>query len=72
VVPARRSSTAVEGRCLAVVEHMSRKVECRSRADHMASLVTRSNSDVFLSVETPEGARLCSPYHDYLRSHGKT
>jgi hypothetical protein len=73
VVSVWRSYSALWGRWPAVVEcNISRKVEWMSRANCMASLVTRSNSDGFFPMGTPGGACLCSPSQGYRRSQGKT
>jgi hypothetical protein len=70
VVSAWWSPRAPRGRCSVMAE--SRKVDWMSRADYMASSVTRSNSDRIFLVGTPEGAPLCSPSQDHWRSHGNT
>lgn len=41
------------------------------RNNCMISIVTRPNSNRFLTVGTPVGAHLCSPSQDYCRSHDK-
>jgi hypothetical protein len=72
VVSARRSSSALWGRCPAVIERdITRKVDLTWRVDCMASSVAGSNSDGFFPVGTPKGASLRSPSQDYRRSRGK-
>lgn len=41
---------------------ISRKVDWMSRVAFMAFLVTRSNSNEFVLIRTPEGACLCNPH----------
>jgi hypothetical protein len=53
-----------------VERDISGKVEVEFNC--MASSVAGSNSDEYLSVRTPEGALLCSPFQDCRRSRGKT
>jgi hypothetical protein len=73
VVSAWWSPTAMRGKCPVMAEcDISRKLNWMSRADYMASSVTRSNSDRIFLMATPEGACLCSPSQDHWRSHGKT
>jgi hypothetical protein len=73
VVSAQWSPSMVWGRRTAVVEcDISRIVDWMSRADCMASSATRSNSDGFFPVGTPEGAHLHVPSQGYLRSPQKT
>jgi hypothetical protein len=70
---AQQSSSSLWGRCPAVVErNISRKVDWMSRTCCMASSVTRFNSNGYYPVETPEGARICSPSRGYRRYHAKT
>jgi hypothetical protein len=72
VVWARCTSSALWGRCPAVVERdTASKVDWAWRADCTAS-VTGSNPDGFFPVETPEGTCLLSPFQDYRISRDKT
>jgi len=68
---AQRSSRALQGICLAVVEcDISRKVDWTWRAECMASSVVGPNSNGLYPVGTPEGALLRSPSKNYRRSRG--
>jgi hypothetical protein len=67
------SSSALWGRCRAVVQHdISRKVVWTSGAECIASSVAGSNPVEFFPMRTPEEAHLCSPLQDYRRSRSKT
>lgn len=55
---ARRSSSVLWGKCLAVIEcDIPRKVDWKSKADCMLSPVIKSNSDGLSPLRTSEGAR---------------
>jgi hypothetical protein len=72
VVSARRSPSALWGRCPAVVGRvLSRRVDWTLGADCMVSSVAGCNSDGYFPVGTPEGARLRIP-QEYRRSRCKT
>jgi hypothetical protein len=59
---------------------MGKMSSCSSRTqrihkgglDFEVQLLSRSSSDGFFPVGTPEGTYLCSPSQDYRRSRGKT
>jgi hypothetical protein len=73
VVSARRSSSALWGRCPAVTERdISGKVALAWGADNFSSSVAGSYFDGFFPVGAPEGTHLRGPSHDYRRSRGKT